>query len=57
MVFMYSFQKQWLKTNLVQGLFPQKMGGAGKGPFPAPPIFWEKSPGDEDIHEGRYKVK
>ena len=22
-----------------QGLFPQKMGGAGKGPFPAPPSF------------------
>ena len=28
-------------------LFPQKRGGAGKGPFPAPPIFWGKSPGDE----------
>ena len=28
-------------------LFPQKMGGAGKGPFPAPPIFWGKSPGAE----------
>ena len=28
-------------------LFPQKMGGAGKWPFPAPPIFWGKSPGAE----------
>ena len=36
-----------LLYNLVPVLFPQKMGGAGKGPFAAPPIFWGKSPGDE----------